>query len=224
MARNKYPEETRNLIINTAERLFIEKGYEHTSIQDIIDQLGGLSKGAIYYHFKSKEEIMDAVATKMYSPSNEQLYRVCRKKDLNGLEKLRELFRTSAFNPVQKEMFAAAPDMMKNPQLLKLLLNETQTEASDMVQKILEEGIEDGSIQTEYPRELAEVLMLVSNIWLNPMIYHSSPEKTVQKLKFYQYTLKLWGLDILDDEVLASLEEYTVLYNQRKGGDEQQLK
>lgn len=217
MARNKYPEETRNLIIETAERLFIEKGYEHTSIQDIIDHLGGLSKGAIYYHFKSKEEIMDAVATKMYSPSNEQLYRICRRRDLNGLEKLRELFRTSAFSPALKEMFSAAPDMMKNPLLLKLLLNETQTEAADMVWKILEEGIGDGSIRTEYPRELAEVLMLVSNVWLNPMIYHSSPAETVQKLKFYQYTLRLWGLDILDDEVITSLEEYTVLYNQKKG-------
>ena len=56
MARNKHPEETRNLIIDTAARLFIEQGYEHTSIQDIINHLGGLSKGAIYHHFKSKEE------------------------------------------------------------------------------------------------------------------------------------------------------------------------
>ena len=61
MARNKHPEQTRNFILETAFRLFIEKGYERTSIQDIIDQLGGLSKGAIYHHFKSKEEIMDAL-------------------------------------------------------------------------------------------------------------------------------------------------------------------
>ena len=53
MARNKHPEETVNLILETATRLFMEKGYEHTSIQDIIDNLGGLSKGAIYHHFKS---------------------------------------------------------------------------------------------------------------------------------------------------------------------------
>lgn len=46
MARNKYPEATKKLIIETAGRLFLEKGYEHTSIQDIIDNLGGLSKGA----------------------------------------------------------------------------------------------------------------------------------------------------------------------------------
>lgn len=61
MARNKYPEETVSLILDTALKLFIQKGYEHTSIQDIIDRLGGLSKGAIYHHFKSKEEILVAV-------------------------------------------------------------------------------------------------------------------------------------------------------------------
>ncbi len=48
MARNKYPEETVQLILDVAFRLFMKKGYEHTSVQDIIDQLGGLSKGAIY--------------------------------------------------------------------------------------------------------------------------------------------------------------------------------
>ena len=71
MARNKYPEETRNLIIDTAARLFVEKGYEHTSIQDIINNLGGLSKGAIYHHFKSKDEIMNAVADKLYAGATE---------------------------------------------------------------------------------------------------------------------------------------------------------
>ena len=45
MARNKHPEETVNLILDVAFRLFMEQGYEHTSIQDIIDNLGGLSKG-----------------------------------------------------------------------------------------------------------------------------------------------------------------------------------
>ena len=36
MARNKHPEETVNLILDVSFRLFMEKGYEHTSIQDII--------------------------------------------------------------------------------------------------------------------------------------------------------------------------------------------
>ena len=47
LARNKHPEETVNRILDVAYRLFMEKGYEYTSIQNIIDNLGGLSKGAI---------------------------------------------------------------------------------------------------------------------------------------------------------------------------------
>ncbi len=86
MARNKYPEETRNLIIDTAARLFVEKGYEHTSIQDIINNLGGLSKGAIYHHFKSKDEIMNAVADKLYAGATESMWVIARRKDLTGLE------------------------------------------------------------------------------------------------------------------------------------------
>ena len=54
MSRNKYPEETVNLILDVSQRLFIEKGYDNTTIQDIIDELGGLTKGAIYHHFSSK--------------------------------------------------------------------------------------------------------------------------------------------------------------------------
>ena len=41
MARNKYPEQTVELILETARRLFLEKGYEATTIQDIVDGLGG---------------------------------------------------------------------------------------------------------------------------------------------------------------------------------------
>ena len=69
MARKKHPEETVQLILDVAFRLFMEKGYEHTSIQDIIDHLGGLSKGAIYHHFKSKEDILFAVTDRMVSES-----------------------------------------------------------------------------------------------------------------------------------------------------------
>ena len=65
MARNKYPEVTVERILDVSQRLFLEKGYDNTTIQDIVDELGGLSKGAIYHHFKSKEEIMDAVGDRM---------------------------------------------------------------------------------------------------------------------------------------------------------------
>ena len=54
MARNKYPEITVEKILRAAQKLFLEKGYDNTTIQDIVDELNGLTKGAVYHHFKSK--------------------------------------------------------------------------------------------------------------------------------------------------------------------------
>ena len=48
MARNKYPEETVRHILDVAEELFMSKGYEHTTMADIVGGLGGLTKGAVY--------------------------------------------------------------------------------------------------------------------------------------------------------------------------------
>lgn len=76
MARNKHPEETVSRILDVSFRLFMEKGYEHTSIQNIIDNLGGLSKGAIYHHFKSKEDILVAVTDRITGESNRMLTRI----------------------------------------------------------------------------------------------------------------------------------------------------
>ena len=68
MARNKYPEETVRHILDVAEELFMSKGYEHTTMADIVGGLGGLTKGAVYHHFKSKEEIFEAVFERANEP------------------------------------------------------------------------------------------------------------------------------------------------------------
>jgi TetR/AcrR family transcriptional regulator, cholesterol catabolism regulator len=48
---------TRTRILEEAAKLFTEKGYETTSVQDIA-QATGLSKAALYHHFRSKEEVL----------------------------------------------------------------------------------------------------------------------------------------------------------------------
>ena len=157
MARNKYPEETVQLILDVSYRLFMEKGYEYTSIQDIIDNLGGLSKGAIYHHFKSKEEILIAVIDRMTSESNRLMGKIRERSDLNGREKLKMSFRKSLDRPVQDEIFAAAPNFRNNPKLFWSLLHDTIKEAvPNYIQPIIEQGVRDGTIQTDYPKQRSE--------------------------------------------------------------------
>lgn len=217
MARNKHPEETVNLILDVAFRLFMEKGFEHTSIQDIIDNLGGLSKGAIYYHFKSKEEILIAVTDRMTAESNRMLAAIRDRTDLNGEEKLKAIFKESIQRPVQNDIFTVAPDFHNNPKLLFSLLHDTiEGVAPNYIVPIIEQGIADGSIQTGYPEQLAELILLAANVWMNPMIFDSSVEESYRKFIVFSQMLQGFGLDIMDQEMLDRLQELASIYQRNR--------
>lgn len=217
MARNKHPEETVNLILDVASRLFMEKGYEHTSIQDIIDHLGGLSKGAIYHHFKSKEDILVAVTDRMTEESNRMLTVIRDRTDLNGKDKLKTIFKESILRPVQNEIFTAAPNLGDNPKLLFSIFSETIREvAPDYILPIIQQGIADGTIVTDYPGQLAELIILVANIWTNPMIFDNTPEESYAKFMIFRQMMQGFGLDIVDDEMLERLRELSAIYQKNK--------
>ncbi len=217
MARNKHPEETIQLILDVAFRLFMEQGYEHTSIQDIIDHLGGLSKGAIYHHFKSKEDILIAVTDRMTAESNQMLASIRDRMDLCGKDKLKMIFKESIRRPVQNDIFTVAPDFHNNPKLLFGLLHETIEEvAPEYILPIIQQGISDGSIQTDYPEQLAELILLAANVWMNPMIFDSSEEESYRKFMVFGQMLCGFGLDIVDQEILERLRELTAIYQKNK--------
>ena len=217
MARNMHPEETINLILDVSYRLFMEKGYEHTSIQDIINHLGGLSKGAIYHHFKSKEEILMAVTDRMTSESNRMLADIRDRAGMTGREKLKAIFKESINRPVQDEIFTAAPNFHNNPKLLASLLNDTVKEVPPIyIKPIIEQGIADGSIQTDYPEQLAELIILVANVWMNPMVFEDTGEEAYGKFRVFQQMMRGLGLDIVDEEMLGRLQELTLIYQEKK--------
>ncbi len=217
MARNKHPEETVNLILDVAFRLFMEQGYEHTSIQDIIDNLGGLSKGAIYHHFKSKEEILVAVTDRMTAESNRLLAEIRDRSGINGREKLKVIFKESIFRPVQDDIFTVAPNLSNNPRLLFSIFRETIYEAAPKyILPIIKEGVADGSIQTEYPAELAELIILAANVWMNPMIFDDSVEEANRKFMVFRQMMQGFGLDVIDEEMLDRLGELAEIYQKNR--------
>src|ERR1700753_13993 len=59
----KEPEVRRAELLDCAQALFLRKGYERTTINDVIAATG-LSQGAFYHHFKAKEELLEAMATR----------------------------------------------------------------------------------------------------------------------------------------------------------------
>ena len=124
MARNKHPEETVEKILDVSMRLFSEKGYEHTTIQDIVDALG-MSKGAIYHHFKSKEDIIDRLNDRYYE-GLDWFPDLSKIPGENGLEKLRYAFRHFLTDPAKRKVDRLVIGyVVKNPKITLLTLEST---------------------------------------------------------------------------------------------------
>lgn len=209
MARNKYPEETVRKILDTAERLFIEMGYDRTSLQEIIDETG-LSKGAIYHHFASKEDIFYAVCDRIGQRNAEVLSQVRDAPGLNGLEKLRAMFKTSLQPERQAKMFCMMPYLMDNAKFLATEMRSIFTEVVPcFVDPIIRQGMADGSIHTDHPRELAEAMMLLSDIWLNPIARPTTPEEIVARCALYNCLFNSFGIsELIDREIIDTLVRY----------------
>lgn len=209
MARNKYPEETIKLILEEALKLFIDKGYENTSIQDIISNLGGLSKGAIYHHFKSKEEIFEAVCKKIGNENKFYYDKIRDDQDRNGYEKLKATLEAAYANPNNEAVIAMTSKILSDPKFLMNQINEIYSFiVPQYMQPIIEEGVRDGSIKTDYPKELAEVITTLMNIWINPVITKTTPEEMRSKMNFLQLMLQRIGIDIIDEKIIEECVIY----------------
>lgn len=208
MSKNKYPEETVNLILDVSMRLFVEKGYDNTSIQDIINQLGGLSKGAIYHHFKSKESILIAVYDRISMSIEDNMVLIRDDKKLNGMEKLQKMFASSLESKQHIELFSVTPKLLDNPRLLAIQLKSViEDVVPNYVEPVIIEGVKDGSICTKYPKELAQVMILLSNIWMNPLVFSMSEEELITKISFFRDMMKEMGISIMNDTLEERLEK-----------------
>lgn len=212
MARNKYPEITESRILEAATKLFLTKGYEKTTIQDIVDELGDLTRGAVYHHFKSKDEIIDAVCNQM--TMSEGAYRaIISRTDLTGLEKFKAFVRmtASADRPEDELNLQLQYTIQQNinPRFVLREVDNAFNDVASLVQQVLEEGNRDGSMTVPYPRETAETFSLLFTIWVNRDIEKIGVQRFIDKIRFLQSLFDALGLPVIDD---AYIEECRKLY------------
>ena len=205
MARNKYPEETVKLILDVSTRLFSEKGYDDTSLQDNINETK-LSKGAIYHHFSSKEDILKAIFHRLGNENAEIFAKIRDDNRLRGIEKLRKIFQTAVFHSNQSVLLTVSPCLLNNPRFLAMQIEQIyELIAPQFVEPILAEGIKDGSINIENPHEIAEAIMILTNVWLNPLVKMTDTEGMKKRCDTFNTLLKGLGIDgLLDNQTISA--------------------
>lgn len=206
MARpvKKAPDQWKKEILSAAQELFLSKGYEETSISDIMDMAGG-AKGMFYRFFESKEEVMHALGDQLFFENN-PFETIKNRTDLNGLQKVKELLRVNQSDEKRNKINVQAASILKDPRILAAAVEANKRVLTPLWFELLEEGRKDGSIKTEYTKELSELLPLV-NFWLLPSVYPATEEEIRHKYCFLMEVLSKMGLLIWDHDMVASTEK-----------------
>ncbi|MBN1336093.1 MAG: TetR/AcrR family transcriptional regulator [Deltaproteobacteria bacterium] len=140
----------RDEILDVARRLFMTRGYEHTSIQSIIAEVR-IAKGTFYHHFQSKEGLLEALVDRLQVEGTALLAPVLDDPSLDAPSRLRTVFtRVGAWKTLQRDLFADLGRTLyapANAALLARLTAATLDAMDPVLARILEEGAAQGAFQ-----------------------------------------------------------------------------
>lgn len=196
---------TKNKIINAAAKLFSEKGYEETTMQDIM-LLSGLSKGAIYHYFKSKQEILDYHINYQKELVTNYLKSLVENPALTAKQKFENIIDYLCFNESLLELTGNGW-AEKIPFALLDTLRNSLNVLSGYIAEILQQGNINKEFNCAHPKEISEILVLLIDIWLDPVIVDSSYEEMCNKVDFIILLLKKFDTPIFSDKNGKKIKE-----------------
>ncbi|MEE0680807.1 MAG: TetR family transcriptional regulator [Candidatus Gastranaerophilaceae bacterium] len=171
-------------ILDIAEHLFETKGFDNTSTNDILNEIG-IARGTLYYHFKSKEEILDAIIDRLTKQLLEKAKEFVKQEDVPLSQQLTLIMlelnvSCGNFNHKILEQVHKPQNALMHQKIQAHLLSEL----TPLISTLIKEGIAQGIYQTDYPEEVAEMLFLYANTIFDDLIAHSKEEKQKKAAAF----------------------------------------
>lgn len=191
----KEAEERRNDILDAADELFFQKGFDGTSTNDILEKVG-IARGTLYYHFKSKEDIMDAlierynvrllgaaqeIAADKSIPINQRIIRVVMALNISG-----------GNNKEIMEHIHKPQNALMHQKIQRVIISGV----TPILTGIIQEGVEQGLFSTPFPYECMEMVVVYTNtIFDDDMIKMTNEERTSRIQAFIFNAERLLGAE-----------------------------
>lgn len=156
----------RQEILRAAEKLFYLKGYEFTSVQDVLIE-AGISKGGFYHHFESKASLIEEIALERTEEGYERAERAVNACEGGAVEKFNMLFDVGGF--------FEAGEMEYISLMIRVIYQDGCAQLRDMVKKlrvtryeplltsIVHEGMAAKLFYTGYPDSVARLILMMDN-------------------------------------------------------------
>jgi AcrR family transcriptional regulator len=184
MREVKQPEVRKAEIVESAKNLFLQKGYLHVTTQDIVDDLR-ISRGLLYYHFKSKEDILKYIIEAETLKTEIQLKKITYSKALSAVEKVNQF--------IEATIIPVSADTQENRALQETIRLQENTYMTDQIYRrmtesmahyfcdILEQGNKEGIFYVSNPKETSVFLMNAYLFTLNSRDFHVSDTQMAHK-------------------------------------------
>lgn len=172
--------ERRNEILDAAEELFVTKGYDKTSTNDILDKVK-IARGTLYYHFKSKEDILNAMIDRINSSLIARAEAVAKDKSVPIVERI---VMTISSLRVNTDIGNEIITLVHKPQnaLMHQKMQKSLVEGVlPIITDLVNEGNKEGIFDVKYPKETTEMLILYSTIAFDDD-YDESPESSKKRI------------------------------------------
>ncbi|QQP14377.1 TetR/AcrR family transcriptional regulator [Lysinibacillus agricola] len=195
MKMRKEAKERRNEILDVADELFGQKGFDGTSTNDILEKVG-IARGTLYYHFKSKEDIMDALIDRYNAQILGAAKEIAANKSISVNERIiRVVMALNISGGNGKEII----DHIHKPQnalmhqkIQKVIMNGLPP----ILTEIIREGIEQGLFSTPYPYECMEMIVAYTNTVFDDDMVDMTEEERAARIPAFVFNVeRLLGVE-----------------------------
>jgi AcrR family transcriptional regulator len=161
--------------LDTAMRLFMQNGYEQTSVNAIIDAVG-VSKGAFYHYFRTKEDLLDEIAARASAQALAIVEPLLAETSLTAVEKLNEMFRrTNSFKAQNRDLMIAIARVFYadgNILLRRKIASRSVEMVAPLLARIIEEGNVEGSMTVRHPADTARLVLNIGSELVSEFARH----------------------------------------------------
>ena len=180
-----------DLILDSMQKIMLKKDTRSISVSEIARE-AGIGKGSIYYYFKSKEEIVDAVIERSYSDAIRQAQELVQAPGLDALTKMEIIFRTCRDSSIELSRQEAGSYMelqqsaLLHQQYIYIMIRNLRPILAD----IIRQGNQEGTISCSSPDEVAEIVLIILTIKFDTYLSNSDLTQTQKTLDVFTYMLE----------------------------------
>jgi len=183
------------MFLDTALKLFNEKGYDKTTINDIISTMG-VSKGAFYHYFSSKEDVIEQISDNYAERVLRMTGHLADRDDLTAVEKINQLFQiVQSYKRSSGDRRSKIKQIFQDEQNLKLerkITKKLRKEMAVSMEKIIREGVDTKQFRQVNPREMTEFVQYAIQ-GLNASceeMYHEAMAQEPWDMETFQHRLE----------------------------------